>query len=168
MAKPKTYDVLRSDLALTRYSGVSSKGCKGIYKSLLNAARCAQWNAETGAPRYFLSGEDLTTQAGLAVQQDLALVNLLGLAHIERNGHHYVNGFAGQGAGETEQQNFLDAQPGLYQRIHGGVRLLISGGNIDLSSLDATGFASRAKPDWATLGPLGSDTAPYDETTTAI
>jgi hypothetical protein len=46
-----------------------------------------------------MSAEDLTTQAGLAVQQDLALVNLIGLTHVERNGHHYVNGFAGQGAG---------------------------------------------------------------------
>ncbi len=36
----------------------------------------------------FLSGEDLTCQAGLAVQQDLALVSLLGLSHVERNGHH--------------------------------------------------------------------------------
>ena len=58
------------------YTGVSSKCCKGLYKSILNAARCARWNAEAGAPRYFMTGEDLTTQAGLAVQQDLALVNL--------------------------------------------------------------------------------------------
>jgi hypothetical protein len=28
------------------YTGISSKTCKGLYKSLLNAARCAQWNAE--------------------------------------------------------------------------------------------------------------------------
>ena len=41
-----------------------------------------------------MSGEDLTTQAGLSVQQDLALVNLLGIRHVERNGHHYVNGMA--------------------------------------------------------------------------
>ena len=27
------------------YLGVSSKTCKGLYKSLLNAARCAHWNA---------------------------------------------------------------------------------------------------------------------------
>src|SRR4029077_4410180 len=61
------------------YTGVSSKCCKGLYKSILNAARCRMWNAEAGGERYFMSGEDLTTQAGLAVQQDLALVNLLGL-----------------------------------------------------------------------------------------
>ena len=41
-----------------------------------------------------MSAEDLTTQAGLSVQQDLALVNLLGITHVERNGHHYVNGMA--------------------------------------------------------------------------
>ena len=27
------------------YAGVSSKTCKGLYKSILNAARCAAWNA---------------------------------------------------------------------------------------------------------------------------
>ena len=31
------------------YRGVSSKTCKGFYKSLLNAARCARWNARAGA-----------------------------------------------------------------------------------------------------------------------
>ena len=60
------------------YSGVSSKDCKGFYKSVINLARCRLWNAE-GEGSFFLSGEDLTTQAGLAVQQDLALVALLGL-----------------------------------------------------------------------------------------
>jgi L-alanine-DL-glutamate epimerase-like enolase superfamily enzyme len=60
------------------YTGVSSKNCKGFYRSLLNAARCTKLNSGGGS-RYFMSAEDLTTQAGLAVQQDLALVNLLGL-----------------------------------------------------------------------------------------
>ena len=61
------------------YGGVSSKDCKGFYKSIVNLARCRLWNAEDGGGAFFLSGEDLTTQAGLAVQQDLALVSLLGL-----------------------------------------------------------------------------------------
>jgi hypothetical protein len=135
-------------------TGVSSKSCKGIYKSLLNAARCARWNDDV-APRYFLSGEDLTMQAGLAVQQDLALTALLGLAHVERNGHHYVNGFAGQSAGDAEHKAFLAAQPGLYEESHGSVRLAIRDGLIDISSLEAPGFASAARPDWATLEPLG-------------
>ena len=54
----------------------------------LNAARVAE-----GRGRLLLSGEDLTAQAGLAVQQDTALAASLGVTHIERNGHHYVDGF---------------------------------------------------------------------------
>jgi hypothetical protein len=135
------------------YTGVSSKNCKGFYRSLLNAARCRKLNLGD-RPRYFMSAEDLTTQAGLAVQQDLALVNLLGLTHVERNGHHYVDGFAGQGAGRTEQQAFLSAQPGLYEARGDKVRLAIRNGTLDLSSLSAPGFATGAHPDWQTLQPM--------------
>jgi len=95
-------------------------------------------------------------QAGLAVQQDLALTALLGLRHVERNGHHYVNGFAGEHASGVEQRVFLTAHSGLYEESHGGVRLAIRGGLIDISSLEAPGFASGAGPDWATLEPLGA------------
>ena len=49
------------------YAGVSSKTCKGLYKSMINAARCLRWNAE--GPRYFMSAEDLTLQAGIAVHE---------------------------------------------------------------------------------------------------
>jgi len=44
--------------------------------------------------KIFISGEDLTCQAGLGVQQDLALGALIGVTHAERNGHHYVDGLA--------------------------------------------------------------------------
>jgi hypothetical protein len=135
------------------YTGVSSKTCKGLYHALLNAARCRMLNLN-GAPGFFMSAEDLTTQGGLAVQQDLALVNLIGLTHVERNGHHYVDGFAGQGAGGTERQAFLLAQPGLYEAVGDNVRLAIKGGTLDLSSLAATGFATHAYPDWQTLRPM--------------
>ncbi|MGH8741270.1 MAG: mandelate racemase, partial [Burkholderiales bacterium] len=131
------------------YSGVSSKTCKGIYKSLLNAARCRLWNTEEGRDRYFMSGEDLTIQAGLALQQDLALVSLLGLSHVERNGHHYVNGMAGLPA--EEQDAFLKAHPDLYERSHGAVRPRISGGMLEIKSLDTPGYASRVLPDWNSM-----------------
>jgi hypothetical protein len=119
---------------------------------VLNAARCAAWNREEGTPRYFLSGEDLTTQAGLSVQQDLALVNLLGITHVERNGHHYVNGMAA--LPESEQQAFLHAHPDLYERSFGAVRLRIHEGELALGSLAAAGFASGALPDFAAMTPL--------------
>ncbi|HEY9532873.1 MAG TPA: enolase C-terminal domain-like protein [Burkholderiales bacterium] len=128
------------------YSGVSSKTCKGLYKSILNAARCRLWNTEEGRDRYFMSGEDLTVQAGLALQQDLALVSLLGLSHVERNGHHYVNGMAG--LPEAEQDRFLQSHRDLYERSHGAVRVRIPGGMLEIKSLDAPGFGSRALPDW--------------------
>jgi len=136
------------------YAGVSSKTCKGFYKSILNAARCAAWNLEEGSARYFMSAEDLTTQAGLSVQQDLALVNLLGITHVERNGHHYVNGMAA--LAPAEQVAFLNAHPDVYERSHGAVRLKIKQGLIDLRSLDCSGFASAALPDFAAMRSLGS------------
>lgn len=134
------------------YAGVSSKTCKGFYKSLLNAARCAKWNSEQAQTRYFMSAEDLTTQAGLAVQQDLALVSLLGITHVERNGHHYVNGMAALPL--AEQQAFLEAHGDLYERSHGAVRLRIRDGRIRLGSLDCTGFASAAMPDFDAMQPM--------------
>src|SRR5690606_4541665 len=54
------------------YTGVSSKSCKGFYKSVLNAARCTAWSRDTRRA-YFLSGEDLTIPAGLRIQEDVAL-----------------------------------------------------------------------------------------------
>jgi L-alanine-DL-glutamate epimerase-like enolase superfamily enzyme len=134
------------------YAGISSKTCKGVYKSLLNAARCAAWNAQEGGTRYFMSAEDLTTQAGLAVQQDLALVNLLGIRHVERNGHHYVNGMAA--LPEAEQRAFLSAHPDLYEHSHGAVRLRIHNGRIALATFDCAGYASAVLPDWASMPAL--------------
>jgi len=160
LGKPVIIDESDGELdtfALARergYLGVSSKTCKGLYKSLLNAARCAQWNAQEGATRYFMSAEDLTTQAGLSVQQDLALVNLLGIRHVERNGHHYVNGMAAQG--EAEQQAFLAAHPDMYERSHGAVRLKIRGGRIELGLLACAGYASAAMPDFGAMKPLST------------
>ena len=134
------------------YAGISSKTCKGFYKSILNAARCAAWNREEGAGRYFMSAEDLTTQAGLSVQQDIALVNLLGITHVERNGHHYVDGM--KALPREEQQAFLRAHPDLYEDSHGAVRLRIRDGRLAIGSLAAPGFASGALPLFEAMQPL--------------
>jgi hypothetical protein len=131
------------------YRGVSSKSCKGLYKSLLNRARCRHWNERAGVERYFMSAEDLTTQAGISVQQDLALASLIGLTHIERNGHHYVNGLAGVAA--AEQQAFRAAHPDLYHQADGSVRLTIQDGRIALGSLAGPGYACGAEPDWSRM-----------------
>jgi hypothetical protein len=131
------------------YRGVSSKTCKGLYKSIINLARCARWNGDTGAATYFMSAEDLTTQAGLAIQQDLALVTLLGLTHVERNGHHYVNGMAARPP--AEQRAFLAAHSDLYEAPAGVVRVRIRDGRLRIGSLACRGFAAGAEPDWSSL-----------------
>jgi len=131
------------------YRGVSSKSCKGFYKSLINAARCALWNREAGREAFFMSAEDLTTQPGLALQQDLALVSVLGLGHVERNGHHYVRGLAAMAAGE--QTAWLAAHPDLYVRDGELARLRITRGRLAIGSLARPGFAAGAEPDWASL-----------------
>ena len=99
-----------------------------------------------------MSAEDLTTQAGVSVQQDLALAALLGIRHIERNGHHYVNGMAAQSP--AEQDAFLAAHPDLYERSHGAVRLRILDGCIEIRSLQCAGYASAAMPDFAGMTAL--------------
>jgi hypothetical protein len=140
------------------YGGVSSKDCKGFYKSVVNLARCRIWNAEGGDGGYFLSGEDLTTQAGLSVQQDLALVALLGLADVERNGHHFIDGFSGRP--QAESLSFLEAHPDLYHEADRRVRLRIEGGRLALGSLECAGFGSAVVPDLSTTAPMPKSTWP--------
>jgi hypothetical protein len=134
------------------YAGVSSKNCKGFYKSILNAARVAQLNKAAGAARTFMSAEDLTTLAGVSVQQDLALVSLLGLTHVERNGHHFIDGMSF--APEAEQASFAAAHPDLYDRSGGPARLRIDRGTLQLGSLACPGFAVAGTMDIASLRPM--------------
>jgi hypothetical protein len=132
------------------YRGISSKSCKGFYKSIANATRAAAWSGQ--GEHYFITGEDLTCQAGLGVQQDLALGALIGVTHAERNGHHYVDGFGTAPVAEAEA--FLEAHPDLYRRDGDVIRLRIHNGDLLTGSLTSAGFASGAHPDWAALSPL--------------
>jgi hypothetical protein len=147
------------------YTGVSSKNCKGFYKSILNAARVTQLNAEARGPRYFMSAEDLTTWAGASVQQDLALVSLLGLTHVERNGHHFIDGMSF--APDSEQKRFVAAHPALYMKDGGPARLRIVEGRLSTGSLACAGFAVNATMEMAAMramppaprGPIGRSIA---------
>jgi hypothetical protein len=131
------------------YAGVSSKACKGVWRSFLNLARCRAWNAEEGRERHFMSAEDLTTLAGVCVQQDLALIAALGLTHVERNGHHFVDGFNGRP--KAEAVRFMEAHPGLYADTPRGPRLAIREGMLELSSLDTPGLGATLEPDLAAM-----------------
>ena len=144
-----SYDAFPAARALG-YCGVSSKSCKGLYKSIVNATRAAKWSA--GGERFFVTGEDLTCQAGLAMQQDLALGAFIGVTHAERNGHHYVDCFGKTPAAEA--QAFAAAHPDLYADAGEGIRLSIHDGDLLTGSLDTVGFATSVHPDWSTLRPL--------------
>jgi hypothetical protein len=133
------------------YAGVSSKNCKGFYKSILNAARVARLGAG-----HFMSAEDLTTWPGVSVQQDLALVSLLGMTHVERNAHHFIDGMSF--APEAEQKAFVAAHPDLYERKDGKpARLRAQGGRLALGSLDTPGFAVGAEMDFKSMKPMASE-----------
>ena len=128
------------------YTGISSKSCKGVWRSLINLARCSAWNAALPEPRYFMSAEDLTTLAGACVQQDLALVSAMSLTHVERNGHHFVDGFAGRP--KAEAVRFMEAHPDLYADTPHGPRLAIRDGMLDLGSVaSAKGLGAAIEPD---------------------
>jgi hypothetical protein len=144
-----SYDAFPAARALG-YRGISSKSCKGIYKSIVNATRAAKWSV--GSEKFFVTGEDLTCQAGLAVQQDLALGALIGVTHAERNGHHYVDGFADTPVAEAN--GFLAAHPDLYINDGNKIRLSIHDGDLLTGSLVKPGFATSVHPDWSALPPL--------------
>lgn len=132
------------------YSGVSSKNCKGFYKSILNASRVATLNEQAASARYFMSAEDLTTGPGTSVQQDLALVSLLGLTHVERNAHHFIDGMSGMPEGE--QNAFVAAHPTLYEKLPGKPgRLKAKGGKLVLDSLGCPGFAVGVDLDFKSM-----------------
>ncbi|MCZ4094612.1 enolase C-terminal domain-like protein [Sinorhizobium psoraleae] len=132
------------------YAGISSKSCKGFYRALINRARVEKWNREAGASRSFMSAEDLTTQSGLALQQDLVLAALVGAGHVERNGHHYVDGMAQAPA--SEQASYLAVHGDLYDGASGRARLAIKGGELAFgTALRAIGLGSSVEPDWASM-----------------
>ncbi len=45
-------------------------------------------------PPAVLTGEDLCILGPVALLQDLAMMALLGIGHVERNGHHYYRGLS--------------------------------------------------------------------------
>ena len=115
------------------YIGTSHKNCKGIIKSLANAALLSLESQRTGKT-YTLSGEDLSTVGPVALLQDLTVHATLGIDHVERNGHHYFAGLSGFSSGI--QQAALTGYPDLY-RLHDNrfPTLNIQSGQVKLDSL---------------------------------
>ena len=80
------------------------------------------------------------------MQQDLALVSLLGLPHVERNGHHFVDGFAGR---PGRAGRFLRRIPTSMPNAARAAAAHRDGGV--LSSLACPGFAVGAGLDFSAM-----------------
>jgi hypothetical protein len=130
------------------YAGASHKNCKGIVKGLANACLLAQRRRQ-GQPG-LLTGEDLCNLGPVALLQDLAMMALLGIEHIERNGHHYYRGLSMWP--QPWEETVLAAHPDLYTRHpQGFARLQITDGQVALESVNASPFGLRPLFDPATL-----------------
>ncbi|MCC7399293.1 MAG: mandelate racemase [Planctomycetes bacterium] len=118
------------------YRGVSVKNCKGVFRALGNHGLCRRGEGR------FQSGEDLTNLGVLPLQQDLVTTAVLGLPHVERNGHHYCRGLDHLPAPVAAAA--LAAHPDLYRALdHGGVAVRITGGEMQVgSSLQAIGYGT--------------------------
>ena len=116
------------------YAGTSHKNCKGIVKGLANA--CLLEKRRRAGERVVLTGEDLCNLGPVALLQDLAMMALLGVEHVERNGHHYYRGLSLWPA--DWQDTTLAAHEDLYARHRDGfVCLKIREGRAALGSVNA-------------------------------
>jgi hypothetical protein len=86
------------------------------------------------------------------LQADLAAVALLGIGHVERNGHHYFRGLGH--LPEAEKAAALAAHPGLYGRREHEVFLKITDGMLDCASLQVPGMGFAALPDLTAMTPV--------------
>ncbi len=134
------------------YRGVSSKACKGLIKALANAALVR--HLDDGSGRYFMSAEDLTNIPVVGLHQDLTHVAALGIAHVERNGHHYVRGL--DHLSERERAQCRDEHPTLYRDTGDVLTLAIESGQIDIRSLQRPGLGGGEAVDMEAMTPLDS------------
>ncbi len=145
------------------YAGTSHKNCKGVIKGLANACLLEARRRADPAGDYLLSGEDLANVGPVALPQDLAVVATLGVAHVERNGHHY---FAGLRMLPDDMQDAVLARHGdLYRQSPGGfATLAIRGGRLATGSVVAAPFGYAIDLDPARFTPLAAwDPATLDE-----
>jgi hypothetical protein len=120
----------------TGYVGASFKSCKGIVKGIANACLLASRRA---AGHTLLTGEDLCTLGPIALQQDLAMMAILGIDHVERNGHHYYRGLSM--LPPAWQELARTSHPDLYSKHPlGFAHLRIVNGTLDLSTLNGAPF----------------------------
>ena len=121
------------------YAGASHKNCKGVFKGMANALLLST------RPGTIQTGEDLVNIGPVALLQDLAVMALLRVTDVERNGHHYMRGLSGfpQELGEAVQE----AHPDLYERLPDGtVALTLRRGCLQLGTVLRAPFGQSIAP----------------------
>ena len=132
------------------YVGTSYKSCKGVFHGIANACLIAHRRIEI--PGLQISAEDLVNIGPVALLQDLAVVAALGIAHIERNGHHYFRGL--QQFPAQVQRQVLHSHGDLYETHPGGFPMLrIARGTIELGSVVDAPFGPRFELDTSIFPP---------------
>ncbi len=129
------------------YAGTSCKNCKGFFKSLLNRALVAHYNA--AGQKTFLTGEDLQNLPIVPLHQDFVALSMLGITHCERNGHHYNYGLSM--VPEKEKACVAKHHRDLYVQRGSEWFLNIRDGMVACGSLQCPGFGVREEPDWASM-----------------
>jgi L-alanine-DL-glutamate epimerase-like enolase superfamily enzyme len=128
------------------YAGTSHKNCKGVLKGLANAGFIHRHRLAHPGEKFVISGEDLVNVGPIALLQDLAVQALLGVPHVERNGHHYFRGLS-MYPPEISQQT-AGAHPDLYTtRPDGLTALQITNGELSLRTVNEAPFGSKVVPD---------------------
>src|SRR5437016_444631 len=120
------------------YAGTSHKNCKGIVKGIANA--CLLEKRRRAGERVILTGEDLCNLGPVALLQDLAMMALLGIEHVERNGHHYYRGLSLWPADWQDAALAAHREP--YTRHREGFACLrIREGRVALSTVNSASLA---------------------------
>jgi hypothetical protein len=133
------------------YAGTTHKNCKGVFKGVANACLVERRERETGDPHH-LSGEDLSVIGPVGLTQDLAVQGTIGVAHVERNGHHYFDGLSA--FPDDLQRRTLEAHNDLYEPRDGGVTVRIDGGRVAFGSAVASPFGYGCDVDPERFEPL--------------
>jgi hypothetical protein len=137
------------------YAGGTYKGCKGVFRGLANAALIHHRGL---SQRTVLTAEDLSTLPPLTVAQDLVVAAVMGLGHIERNGHHYFGRLAP--LDPDVESLALNAHPDAYESHDDGrTRLKITDGAISIGTLVDSPFGFSPQLDISGLAPLSTAAA---------
>ncbi|MFT5369395.1 MAG: hypothetical protein ACI8V2_004370, partial [Candidatus Latescibacterota bacterium] len=140
------------------YVGTSHKNCKGVFKGIANACLMASRKEKDPEGTYILSSEDLANVGPVALLQDLAVLASLGVAHSERNGHHYFAGLSMYP--KSIQQMVLESHGILYRKSEQGFPILnVRDGLLDLSAVVDAPFGYGFELDTTQFTPLEEWTA---------